>query len=166
MCIGEAIVLLMKDQELSDLKVSAIVKRAGVSRMSFYRYYQTPYEALKDYLQIIVEEYLQASKAIEERTTWFEYKHIQFSLEFFDQYRTFFLIMQKRGLHSILIEGVNQLMAEQFQADSPLAVYEMYSYAGGLLNTFLKWEEGGKKDSSGDVAMVLYNLYHSKERNS
>jgi len=83
MCIGEAIIILMKTTEYEKLKVSAIVKKAGVSRMSYYRYYETPREALEDYLKILVEEYIQASRAVQERTTWFEYGHILFSLRFF-----------------------------------------------------------------------------------
>ena len=163
MCIGEAMILLMKSKKYYELKVSEIVKRAGVSRMSFYRYYQTPYDALKDYLEIIVEEYLQESRAIQERTTWFEYQHILFSLNFFDRYRGYFLTMAQNGLHSILLDGVNSVMMDAFQTSDLLSRYEMYSYAGGLMNSFLKWEEGGKVERAEDVAGVIYRLYHAKE---
>ncbi len=39
MCIGEAIVELMKTNPLKQLHISAIVHKAGVSRMTFYKHY-------------------------------------------------------------------------------------------------------------------------------
>ena len=55
-------------------------------------------------------------------------------------------------------------MEENIQTVKRISVYELYSYAGGLLNTFLKWEEDGKKDSAEDVADMLYDLYSYETR--
>ena len=41
MCIGEAVFALMDKKEYEKIKVSDIVKRAGVSRVTFYHYYET-----------------------------------------------------------------------------------------------------------------------------
>ncbi len=81
-----------------------------------------------------------------------QYEHILYSLEFFDRYAAFFLILYKKNLYSIMINGVNQFMEEHIQTRKKLSVYELYSYAGGLLNTFLKWEAGGKKESAEEIA--------------
>ena len=54
MCISEAIIELLETTPFEKLKVSAIVKRAGVARMTFYKYYDSPFAALNDYLDIIV----------------------------------------------------------------------------------------------------------------
>ena len=40
-----------------------------------------------------------------------------------------------------------------------LHMYELYAYAGGLLNSFLKWEENGKRESARNVAEMIYRLY-------
>ena len=55
-------------------------------------------------------------------------------------------------------------MEENVQTSKKLSVYELYSYAGGLLNTFLKWEQEGKKDSAEEVADMLYDLYSYKRK--
>lgn len=163
MCISEAIVALLKTTEFGRLKISDIVKKAGVARASFYKYYDSPYAALTDYLQIIIAEYVEANKALARKFRFLEYEDILFSLQFFDKYVNYFLTLAKCKLHGILLDGINCFMAENLQMGRKMSIYEMYSYAGGLLNTFLKWEESDKKESAEDVAKAIYNMYCSIE---
>ena len=62
MCIGEAIIELMQDKGMNGVNVSAIAKKSGVSRMTFYYYYDSVQEALTDYMKEIVADYLKARK--------------------------------------------------------------------------------------------------------
>ena len=48
MCIGEALFVLLDQKEYGQIRISDIVKRAGVSRMTFYHYYDTKEEAVQD----------------------------------------------------------------------------------------------------------------------
>ena len=54
MTIGNAILDELEKKEFSDIKVTDVIRTAGVSRMSFYRYYENLYYALCDYLNIVV----------------------------------------------------------------------------------------------------------------
>ena len=166
MCISEAIVALMEHTDFNKLKVSEISKKAGVARTSFYKYYGSPYDALKDYLQIIITEYMEESAREQDRITYMSYEHILYSLNFYDRYADFFLALARQNMHGFLLEGVNQFMEEHIRPQKKLSMYEMYSYAGGLLNTFLKWEQGGKKEAAEDVAAMLYQLYNSQENHA
>ena len=159
-CIGEAILRMMKTTEFAKLKVSEIAKMAGVSRTTFYNYYNTPYQVLADYLNIIVSEYI-ANSEKSGNTKYFEYSHIVYSLHFFDQYAEYFLTLSKQKLHSIMFEGINAFMMEHVRPESGITIYRMYSYAGALLNIFLKWEEGGKKERVEDVANTLMQVVNA-----
>ena len=48
MCIGEAVFSLMDKKPYEEIRVSDIVKRAGVSRMTFYHYYEQKEDALDE----------------------------------------------------------------------------------------------------------------------
>lgn len=48
-CIQEALFLLMQEQPLADITISAISERSGISRMGFYRNYKTKTDVLNDY---------------------------------------------------------------------------------------------------------------------
>ncbi len=164
MCISEAILSLLETTDFAKLKISDIVRKAGVARASFYKYYDSPYAALTDYLGIIIGEYMQESRSGQERASFLEKSHILYSLNFFDRYASFFLVLARQKLHGILLDGINRFMLDHIQTAKHLSVYELYSYAGSLLNTFLKWEEDGKKDSAEEVADTLYRFYAQKHR--
>ena len=155
MCIGEAIIELMQDKGMNGVNVSAIAKKSGVSRMTFYYYYDSVQEALTDYMKEIVADYLKARKNTPGLGNYQEYSHVVFSLKFFDQYKTFFLTMTQNGLHSILMDGINEFMLSYLPKETVQSLYDIYYYAGGLLNTFLKWEENGQRESAEKIARII-----------
>lgn len=158
MCIAEAAVALMKNKTLKELKVLEVVKKAGVSRMTFYKYYANIQEALEDYLHIIISEYLE-----ECGQDFLSYEHILSALLFFDRYRTFFLTMKEQGLYSVLMDSVNEFMLQHIHHRHEMSAYKIYSYAGSLLNCFLIWEQEGRKDLASDVAGMMYELYGNQQ---
>ena len=44
-----------------------------------------------------------------------------------------------------------------------LHMFELSAYAGGLLNSFMKWEEDGKRESAHSVAETIYHLFSRHE---
>lgn len=160
MCIGEAVVDLMKKAELQQLKILDVVKRAGISRMTFYKYYPTTQAALEDYLNNIIAGYLEEAGKQENSEAYLTYEHILFALKYFDRYRKFFLTIKARGLDSLLINSVNAFVTEHIHIeDEELSRYVLYSYGGGLLNAFLMWEMNGRTESAEEVAKMIYRLY-------
>ncbi|MCQ2494782.1 MAG: TetR/AcrR family transcriptional regulator [Lachnospiraceae bacterium] len=159
-CIGEAVIKLLQSNSFEQLKISEISKVAGVSRTSFYQYYTSPYEVLNDYLNIIVSEYLLADKKLNDDDNYFATPHIIFSFNFFDKYSQFFLTLYKSKLYSVLIEAVNDFMIKHIKLEQNISVYKLYAYAGALLNSFLKWEENGKKEKVEDIAIALENFVY------
>ena len=132
MCIGEAIIKLLKDTDFDKIRITSVAKCAGVSRITFYKYYESIHDALCDYL---------------------------FALEFFNRYKDYFLTLSRCGLHSILINSINNFMSEHFTNPKNYSEYRLYCYSGGLLNTFLKWEENGCDCDAGEIARTLEELY-------
>jgi hypothetical protein len=51
-------------------------------------------------------------------------------------------------------------MMKNILPQKKLHMYELYAYAGGLLNSFLKWEEEGKRESARNVALMIYRLFN------
>ena len=156
MCITDAIISLLQEVDYDKLRVSAIVERAGIARMTFYNYYDSPRTALTDYLSIISDDFARKSS---KDYAYLSYEHILFSLNFFDQFREYFLTLSRQGLHSIMQDAVNRFMLENIGTEDFLSDYALYAYAGGLLNVFLKWEEDGKSISAEEVADSIYKLY-------
>ena len=161
--IGNAILDELDKQEFSKIKVSDVIRNAKVSRMSFYRYYENLYDALCDYLSIIVNGYMIEGGEINDPGVYMKLEHIEFSLNYFDRYSRYFLTLNKHGLYSVLIEAVNEYMMKNIFPQKRLHMYELYAYAGALLTSFLKWEEDGKRESAHNVALMIYRLFNHTE---
>ena len=139
-------------------------KIAGVSRMTFYRYYENLYDALCDYLDMIVNGYMIEGGELRDPSVFMKLEHIEFSLKYFDGYSRYFMILNSHGLYSILIDAVNEYMIKNILPRKKLHMYELYAYAGALLNSFLKWEEDGKRESAHNVAQMIYRLFNNNEQ--
>lgn len=161
--IGNAILDELENTEFSQIKVMDVIRRAGVSRMTFYRYYENLYDALCDYLDIIVTGYMIEGGEIDDPSVFMRLEHIEFSLNYFDRHSRYFLILNKHGLYTVLIDAVNEYMMKNILPQKKLHMYELYAYAGGLLNSFLKWEENGKRESAHSVALMIYRLFNHSQ---
>ncbi len=132
--------------------------------MTFYRYYENLYDALCDYLDIIVSGYMIEGGEVDDPGVYMRLEHIEFSLNYFDRYSRYFLVLNRHGLYTVMIDAVNEYMMKNILPQKKLHMYELYAYAGGLLNSFLKWEEDGKKESAHNVALMIYRLFnHSSQ---
>lgn len=151
MCIGEAVSALMREKPYGNITISEIVKRAGVSRMTYYHYYHSIEEVLRDYLHEVIVSYRQEWEQSEDMH-FHEYRSILHALCFFDRYAEFFLQLTEAGLYSLIIDALNQYMTELILPQYDGTPYELYYYAGALLNVFIKWEEGGKQESAKEIA--------------
>ena len=160
LCIGEAIISLLQDTPYDKITISDITKKAGFSRMTFYKYYQTKTDALIDYLNELISDYLQACATEQNIGNFFDETHILHALTFFDQYANFFLTLQKAHLYHLIIDAINNFMLKHVYPFFNRSVYELYYYSGALLNVFLNWEIDNKKEPVEKLAHTIYKLLH------
>lgn len=104
MCMGDALVNIMQQKAYDKISVSDIVKKAGVSRMTYYNYYETKDELVKDYIEEITSLYLEEEKNnLKEKNNIMDYVHILFLIKFFDRYGKFFVTLADAGMYSLLL---------------------------------------------------------------
>ena len=165
MNIGEAVAALLKEKEFEKIQISEITKKAGVSRMTYYNYYETKEHALKDYLYELIKEFIVESDRHPEVGGMLTYGHIVFSLMFFDKYADFLLTLNKSGFYGMIINAMNEFMLEHISSIYKGSVYELYCYTGALLNLFIKWEENRKDMSAEEVGKIISGFLIEKIKN-
>lgn len=158
MCIGEALLSLMKKEEYDKIRVSDIVKKAGVSRMTYYHYYTTKNDVLNDYFKEMLNKYVDACNENKMNNKFHTEESIRFALTFFDDYSDFIMTLYLNGLYSVIMQCMNKYMYETFGNMYTGAEYDLYYYSGGLLNVFIKWQENGKKQSADEIAHIIKKL--------
>lgn len=154
MCIGEAMVSLMKEKSYSKIKILDLAVKAGVSRMTFYKYYHTKEEVLGDYLNEIISGYVDIYDN-DPSGDFPNYNNMLNALVYFDKYADFFVGLANAGLYSLLVDATNEYMENNIVPKYGISLYKVYYFAGAILNTFIKWEENGKKESAEEIAKEL-----------
>lgn len=157
-CIGEAMISLMHTKEYEQISVSDIVKKAGISRVTFYKYYHSKTDIINDYLKEIISGYLEEYNDRFTINDFQDYAHIKNAILFFDQYADFLLTLSHSRQYYIVIEALNHYMLTYIYPEYSGSIYELYFYAGALLNFFLKWEESGKKESVDEIVKIVLSL--------
>ena len=156
MCIGEAVFSLMDKKPYEEIRVSDIVKRAGVSRMTFYHYYEQKEDALADYFHEIVNGYVrERSEILKKGGKFHDPGSIEHALKYFDQYAPFILKLVDAHLYHIILEAMNSFMMERIQPVYKIPPYELYFYGGALMNVFVMWEKNGKRETPEAIAKTL-----------
>ena len=143
-CIGEAILTLTHQKGFEAITISDIVKKAGVSRMTFYHYF---HEVINGYRDECPGNLTLTMLRTEDR--------IRHALCYFDRYAFLFITLEEAHLYYLMIDAINEY-AELYVAPSYSgSVYDLYYYAGALLNVFIHWEKNGKEESVDEIVQIL-----------
>lgn len=154
--LAEALILLMEHTELSEIRVKDLAKKAGVSRMTYYRYFSEKEEVLTFYMSYIFEKYMNTVEK-KENIVFQSYEHILESLEFFLQYKDFALCLHKAKMEYILLDTLNSYIRSQpaFDPENATSSFPLYFYAGALCNTYMQWILSDTKTPAKELAHII-----------
>lgn len=155
MRIGDSIIKLMEKNELDEIKISKVVSMAKVSRMTFYHYYETKEDALMDYLSELMLLFVREAEEESIDITLGSTEHISYSFEFFARYKDYIIRIERAGCYYILIDGINHFLEKYYGGYFKENIYNLYFYAGALLNVFIRWLKGGQVESPETIAKIL-----------
>ena len=149
--LTKALLLLLKKKKLNEITISELCKKAGLSRLSFYRNYDSMEEIIREHLSGITDSFL-ASSSANFRTTPRE----EFITLLFEH------MYSIRDLVSLLIDNnLSYLLKEEFDAAFMRSVntyndpYRCYVASGVYFNLFYYWFSNGCKEKPSEVSRML-----------
>ena len=158
-CIQTALLSLMAAEMFEQITVTAIIKRAGVSRGGFYRNYASKEEVLKDIAEGLFEyllEFVSEYKVHENPKEWF--------CDFFQ------IIYDHKDAYKLLIDAkvpsafsfqfdIDKLLRELQKDDSRLEHYRALAMANALAEVALSWFKNGMQESSEEMSEIMYQIF-------
>ena len=160
--ISLALFQLMLRREYNDISVKDICAKAGVSRMSFYRYYNKKDDIFIDYCDARFEEFYI------ENLNHREIKSEEFVLamfKFFKKYSRQLSILKKAGKEQILIEQFNGYAKYMMTHSASKEIQNMFYnpvvapfWAGGLYNVLASWLNSGMEQSPEEMCNYLISM--------
>ena len=154
--LAQALIELMERKELEEIHVKEIVERAGVSRMTYYRYFQNKEDILSFYMRYIFDAYMEQVET-KHHNRFRSYEHILESLLFFKEYKNYAKCLYKAGMSGIMLKALNEYVERQpvFDAKKTTRSYPLYFYAGALYNVYMQWVLEDTKTPANELALII-----------
>jgi len=157
-CLFTALLLLMEQMPYEEITITDIAKKAGVSRMSYYRLYKSKDDILIQHFNQVFKEVLEEMKSIEK----------------LDRYQFALLIFQAGQRERQLVEGMyraklyemvlrcfiqccSYLAEHVFESDmkDEMTDYEIHEAAGRFCLVIFRWVEKGMPQTPEEMATFM-----------
>ena len=154
--IAKAWISLLKEKSFSEIKVTDLVKKAGVSRQSYYRNFASMEDVAREYMLEIQQGTMHMLKKqnIDQYNEEFG-ALIMLGLE---KHREDMQAMYHAGLSQIILELINQICELLFgnMSNHSIERYQLYCLAGMIFNVEMKWLENGALESAEDISKIIF----------
>lgn len=164
-CLFLSLLDLMEQKHFQDISITELAKKAGFSRMTFYRNYRIKEDILLEYIQ------QNTSKIINSFKTNKEMDEMQFLVLFFSTFRS-----EKRLIKNLIYSNLTHLLNVSFQNNAEYLIseseetglykdvlvepYKMHFIAGGLIEVLIKWSQQSMNESDLEMAQRISRYLH------
>ena len=146
--IRDALYLLMRKKDFSEIRISEIIDRSGVSRSAFYRNYKAKedilYDTVDELTRIIAQS---ASQSLSGNWTS--------AFRILRQHREKLDLILKAGLEHHLLSRMNETLDEQTGSDFVSAMNN-----GLIYNVLIYWAKSGMQGTDQEAAKRIIDSYN------
>ena len=154
--------LLEGGKPFDQISVSEITNRAKVSRMAYYRNFNSKLEILEYFLAQIFET--MTKELGEDMEFWtIEYGRVYYRV--MKEHRDSILLLDRLGFSGLILNAFNATN-EEVAGDmprSPIERYKLYYAAGASYNAMIHWLKGGCKESAEEMSQHFLEFFGIKE---
>lgn len=160
-CIEAALVLLMRDSEYSAISITDIIRKAGVSRSSYYRNYSSKEDILTNVFNRAAETIVNALSG--ELVTQNRISSYRVIFEKVRESSRLFEIIQMAGMVDKFQMAVNEKYLQAVNADSSVEYYRVLSWIGSIFNIIFGWIRRGYRETPEQMARVCSQFLSKEE---
>lgn len=161
-CIVSALLNLIYTKPLSSITVSELCEKAGVSRITFYRNYESKEDIFKKKLGEIFDEYKKDSVFNGENGIFYDTPHLVHYFNYLYKYKDFLagLLYCGYGIYffNMLCTYVNEKWG--YSANQ----YILAAFSGSLYSMFTLWASEQYKNDAETLAKELTAIYLGCEK--
>lgn len=152
--ITDALLYLMKKKDYKDISITEICEKAGVTRMSFYRNFESKEDILKKWVTAITDSFLAVSGISYKNDSTSDYFIKLFT--HMEQHKAICFALYKADLIYIVKQQFDRVFLEIHKDEYD--EYKSYFLAGGIYNVFLLWLINGCKESPSELAERMESI--------
>lgn len=152
--IIDSLFALMKNKRYENISITEIVKKAGASRVSFYRNFNSKEDIVAKWIDKVTDEFLNRSNISFKNNTNKEYFMKLFT--HLNEHKERGLLICKAGLDYLLKNKFDEVFINNYLNESN--AYKVYYVSGGIYNIYYYWLSNGCKETPDELSNKLVNL--------
>lgn len=154
-----ALLKLVKEKPLSTITISELTKAADVSRMSFYRNYETVEEVFEEHLKELVADYRKEDEKLAEGK-YFSREFIIHCFSCFDNNKEFISGLISCGMSDMFLNTITEYVLEKWTREDSTqeSIYMLHSYAGALYSLYLAWAQRDFAEKPEELAVIMERI--------
>ena len=162
-CIVTALIELMKIRDFHDITITDLTKKAGVSRMAYYRNYTSKEDILNKFVDDVGDTIHEKLHAMENAGVQDYYLAL---LEELSSYNDLAITAYRAGLGELILTQLSKQMALTFAPEGNACAkrYRHLHMAGAFYNVFIEWLKNGQQESCLEIARLCAALTYEGYR--
>lgn len=161
-CMVSALTQLLETKPLSEISVTEITNKAGVSRMTYYRNYHSKEEIISSYLEDIFKAFREDTASAVEKGGFFQdYENILYCVHFFEKHQHFVRSLYRSGMGDLMMQSMTSyILGTYYTEDKGLVYYyKLQALAGSLYTIYIAWILRDTRDSAENMSQIIYDIY-------
>ncbi|TCS75017.1 TetR/AcrR family transcriptional regulator [Muricomes intestini] len=160
-CLVTALIQLLKEKNLSEITISELTNKAGVSRMTYYRNYTTKEDIFTRHLQDIFAAYRQEFYEQDCHTEFFDMPNMLHCFQYFSIHKEFLNTLFAGGMGQLFLTELSDYILSMWyhDSDSIERYYTLQAFAGSLYNVYLSCFADSSSPSGEELAKIIYKIY-------
>ena len=163
--LRDAMIQLLSEKSFDQISTTELVKRAKVSRSSFYTHYQDKYDMIEAYQRRLFE----TIQYVFEKNDGNLYETMLETFEFLQQNKIYAALLSENGskeIHQFILQKLKDLLQNSiFPKGSRRAnlgkvgkIYATTYYANAIFGTAQSWLRRNQKETPAQIANLLIEL--------
>lgn len=148
----DALIRLLKKKRMEDITVVALCEEMGVSRKTFYQYF----DSIDDVLYIMLD------KEIRDGFLLLEMKpEIEKFFLFWKERKWLLDILEKNGMSELLVNRMHVMMLVGDEVDMfDIKSLKYRGWVSAIITVLIMWHHGGMRQSPKEMEQVILEMFH------
>lgn len=159
--IEDAFFSLLKSKNFSEITITDLVRKSGVSRNSYYRNFDSKEDIIKEFiLRLRTEIDIAFEHSAETFGDKLSHQALTVHLSYYLKEKHNLLLLYENGFGSLMLDEANRYIEEAL-GDMPCSSidrYNLYFTSGAIFNAMMQWLKNGAKESPSEMAQIFLEL--------
>lgn len=160
-CIAQALSKLIETKPLSEIKITELTRIAGVSRMTYYRNFNSKEEIFSAYFDIILRRYDEAEGYLQLFGIYHDKEHMVHYFRFVLEHKDFLYAIVNNGYGNVFLDALTNYIVKKWltNKDNQTEYYTLCAFAGSLYSLYVSWAKNNFEESPEEMANILINIH-------